>query len=116
RAAQGSVAFSHFPPSVHYHLSPHPFPTRRSSDLFMSHARAIRNEKAQAAREGREPRVAALLQSWGGAMIAYRKRLVDSPSYTLRSEEHTSELQSRENLVCHHLPAKQKYTKLLTSA
>lgn len=60
---------------------------RQIAEEFMSHARAIRNEKAQAAREGREPRVAALLQSWGGAMIAYRKRLVDSPSYTLNHEE-----------------------------
>src|SRR5690606_2164547 len=27
------------------------------------------------------------LQSWGGATIAYRKRLIDSPSYTLNHEE-----------------------------
>jgi len=27
------------------------------------------------------------LQSWGGATIAYRKRLADSPSYTLNHEE-----------------------------
>ncbi|MDF0678104.1 MAG: FAD-dependent oxidoreductase [Nitrosomonas sp.] len=60
---------------------------REIAEEFMNHARAIRSEKAQAAREGREPRVAALLQSWGGAMIAYRKRLIDSPSYTLNHEE-----------------------------
>ena len=28
-----------------------------------------------------------LLQSWGGATIAYRKRMIDSPSYTLNPEE-----------------------------
>jgi NAD(P)H-flavin reductase len=28
-----------------------------------------------------------LLQSWGGATIAYRKRMIDSPSYTLNHEE-----------------------------
>ena len=28
-----------------------------------------------------------LLQSWGGATIAYRRRLIDSPSYTLNHEE-----------------------------
>ena len=60
---------------------------REIAEEFMNHARAIRSEKAQAAREEREPRVAALLQSWGGAMIAYRKRLIDSPSYTLNHEE-----------------------------
>ncbi|SFU40289.1 NADPH-dependent glutamate synthase beta chain [Nitrosomonas eutropha] len=60
---------------------------REIAEEFMRHARAIRNEKAQAVQENREPRVAALLQSWGGAMVAYRKRLIDSPSYTLNHEE-----------------------------
>jgi NADPH-dependent glutamate synthase beta subunit-like oxidoreductase/NAD(P)H-flavin reductase len=54
---------------------------------FIAHARAIRAERGAAAREGREPRILQLLQSWGGATIAYRKRLVDSPSYTLNHEE-----------------------------
>ena len=38
-------------------------------------------------RDGREPRVVELLQGWGGVTIAYRRRLVDSPSYTLNHEE-----------------------------
>jgi NADPH-dependent glutamate synthase beta subunit-like oxidoreductase/NAD(P)H-flavin reductase len=54
---------------------------------FLTHARAIRSERAQAAREGREPRLIELLDSWGGVTIAYRRRLVDSPSYTLNHEE-----------------------------
>ena len=29
----------------------------------------------------------SLLKSWGGATIAYRRRMVDSPSYTLNHEE-----------------------------
>jgi NADPH-dependent glutamate synthase beta subunit-like oxidoreductase/NAD(P)H-flavin reductase len=60
---------------------------RETADEFLAHARAIRAERAAAAQEGREPRVLQLLQSWGGATIAYRKRLVDSPSYTLNHEE-----------------------------
>ncbi|MGA0032469.1 MAG: FAD-dependent oxidoreductase [Burkholderiales bacterium] len=60
---------------------------REIADEFIAHARAIRAERAAAAKEGREPRVLQLLQSWGGATIAYRKRLVDSPSYTLNHEE-----------------------------
>jgi len=60
---------------------------REIAEAFMRHAQAIRDEKALAIEEDREPRVAALLQSWGGAMIAYRKRLIDSPSYTLNHEE-----------------------------
>ncbi|MGE0357566.1 MAG: FAD-dependent oxidoreductase [Burkholderiales bacterium] len=54
---------------------------------FMAHARAIREERAKAAAEGRAPRVLELLQSWGGATIAYRRRMIDSPSYTLNHEE-----------------------------
>ncbi|MCW5576606.1 MAG: FAD-dependent oxidoreductase [Burkholderiales bacterium] len=54
---------------------------------FIAHAQAIRAERMLARQEGREPRVLQLLQSWGGATIAYRKRLVDSPSYTLNHEE-----------------------------
>ncbi|MDL1866033.1 pyridine nucleotide-disulfide oxidoreductase [Betaproteobacteria bacterium PRO4] len=60
---------------------------REIAEEFIRHAQAIRSEKALAAQEGREPRVAALLQSWGGATLAYRKRLIDSPSYTLNHEE-----------------------------
>jgi NADPH-dependent glutamate synthase beta subunit-like oxidoreductase/NAD(P)H-flavin reductase len=54
---------------------------------YLTHARAVRDERATAAREGREPRVLELLQDWGGATIAYRRRLIDSPSYTLNHEE-----------------------------
>jgi len=60
---------------------------RGVADEFLSHARALRAERQQAAAEGREPRLAELLQSWGGATIAYRRRLIDSPSYTLNHEE-----------------------------
>jgi NADPH-dependent glutamate synthase beta subunit-like oxidoreductase/NAD(P)H-flavin reductase len=54
---------------------------------FLRHGRAIRAERAAAAREGRAPRILELLRSWGGSTIAYRKRLVDSPAYTLNHEE-----------------------------
>ncbi|MBM3394977.1 MAG: pyridine nucleotide-disulfide oxidoreductase [Betaproteobacteria bacterium] len=54
---------------------------------FIQHARAIRTERAAAAREGRPARVLELLQTWGGVTIAYRRRLIDSPSYTLNHEE-----------------------------
>ncbi|WP_025041969.1 FAD-dependent oxidoreductase [Nitrosospira briensis] len=57
------------------------------AEEFLSHARAIRAEREEAEKEGRAPRVLELLQSWGGATIAYRKRLIDSPSYTLNHEE-----------------------------
>ncbi len=58
-----------------------------AAEEYLTHALAIREERTRARTEGREPRVLELLQAWGGATIAYRKRLVDSPSYTLNHEE-----------------------------
>jgi NADPH-dependent glutamate synthase beta subunit-like oxidoreductase/NAD(P)H-flavin reductase len=60
---------------------------RETAEEFLGHARAIREERAAAARENRAPRLAALLTQWGGVTIAYRRRLIDAPSYTLNHEE-----------------------------
>ncbi len=54
---------------------------------FISHARAIRAERDTAAHQGRDPNLVALLNRWGGVTIAYRRRLIDAPSYTLNHEE-----------------------------
>jgi len=60
---------------------------RETAAEFLSHGRALRAERAAAAAEGREPNLLKLLDSWGGVTIAYRRRLIDSPSYTLNHEE-----------------------------
>ncbi|MFZ5524994.1 MAG: FAD-dependent oxidoreductase [Pseudomonadota bacterium] len=60
---------------------------RQVADEFLEHARAIEAERSSAAAAGREPRIIELLQGWGGVVIAYRKRLIDSPAYTLNHEE-----------------------------
>ncbi|MEA3194334.1 MAG: hypothetical protein QOD26_2667 [Betaproteobacteria bacterium] len=52
---------------------------RAIAQEFLKHAKALR-----AAAPGER---LALLKSWGGVTIAYRRRLVDSPSYTLNHEE-----------------------------
>src|SRR5687767_1804260 len=52
---------------------------REIAEDFIAHAKALR-----AARP--EDRL-SLLKSWGGATIAYRRRMIDSPSYTLNHEE-----------------------------
>ncbi len=57
------------------------------ADEFLSHEAAVRAAREAAARERRAPDLARLLDSWGGATIAYRRRLIDSPSYTLNHEE-----------------------------
>src|SRR5690606_41867296 len=79
----------------------HPFPTRRSSDL-------PQGGSSQTGRAGTETHTGA-----GGAEGRPRVRLAARPPHGEgcrhrgrpysrhgRSEEHTSELQSRENLVC----------------
>ena len=60
---------------------------REIADEFLAHARAIRAERAAARAEARPARILELLDAWGGSTIAYRRRLVDSPSYTLNHEE-----------------------------
>ena len=60
---------------------------REVADEFIAHARAIRAEREVAARENREPDIARLVNGWGGVSIVYRRRLIDSPSYTLNHEE-----------------------------
>ncbi|HEX4927070.1 MAG TPA: FAD-dependent oxidoreductase [Burkholderiales bacterium] len=52
---------------------------RGIAEEFLAHARALRVAKPAERRQ--------LLKAWGGSTIAYRRRLIDSPSYTLNHEE-----------------------------
>jgi NADPH-dependent glutamate synthase beta subunit-like oxidoreductase/NAD(P)H-flavin reductase len=52
------------------------------ADEFIAHAKQIRLERQKSS-----PNVAKLLQSWGGATLAYRRKLVEAPCYTLNHEE-----------------------------
>ncbi|HEU4924356.1 MAG TPA: FAD-dependent oxidoreductase, partial [Burkholderiales bacterium] len=52
---------------------------REIAEEFIAHAEALRAAKPSER--------LALLKSWGGAAIAYRRRMIDSPSYTLNHEE-----------------------------
>src|SRR6202035_4205809 len=56
-------------------------------DEYRSHGQAIRAERERAARAGEAPDFIALVRSWGGVTIAYRKRMIDSPAYRLNHEE-----------------------------
>lgn len=60
---------------------------REIADEFIAHARAIRAEREAAEREGREPGITELVNGWGGVALVYRRRLIESPSYTLNHEE-----------------------------
>src|SRR5207249_11003875 len=93
-------------PSHADHLHPHSFPTRRSSDLG---PRSTRRPSTRASRRSRRPRritrSAVGCCRTGGAPTTWRKGTCRRPS---RSEEHTSELQSRFDLVCRLLLEKKK--------
>jgi NADPH-dependent glutamate synthase beta subunit-like oxidoreductase/NAD(P)H-flavin reductase len=52
---------------------------RAIAEEFIAHAKALRAAKP-------EERL-GLLKAWGGATLAYRRKLVESPSYTLNHEE-----------------------------
>jgi len=54
---------------------------------FLSHAAILQAERDTARRERREPNLMGLLEGWGGATVVYRRKLTDSPSYTLNHEE-----------------------------
>jgi NADPH-dependent glutamate synthase beta subunit-like oxidoreductase/NAD(P)H-flavin reductase len=60
---------------------------RDIAEEFITHGRALRAERDAALREDRAPCFAKLIDSWGGVTIAYRRRLIDAPSYTLNHEE-----------------------------
>lgn len=66
---------------------------REIAEEFLTHAKALRAEDAAAAAEGRSPNHYKLLNEWGGSTIAYRRRLIDAPSYTLNHEEVTKALE-----------------------
>jgi NADPH-dependent glutamate synthase beta subunit-like oxidoreductase/NAD(P)H-flavin reductase len=70
----------------------------------LGHARELRAEKKCAEAEGREPQVQALLESWGGVTLVYRKGLADSPAYRLNHEEVIKSLEEGVRYVEHMSP------------
>src|SRR5205809_3451161 len=81
--------------SYHHHRDLHSFPTRRSSDLF----------------RGKD-----VPDKWkviDGALVVSPKNGKRAVENLPRSEEHTSELQSRLHLVCRLLLEKKKHQTLL---
>ena len=73
------------------------------ADVFLTHGRALRAEREAARREGRNPRLVELLQSWGGSTIVYRRHLTDSPSYR-NFEELNKAFEEGIGLVENHSP------------
>src|SRR5690606_41359640 len=87
-----------------------PFPTRRSSDLVPN----MPLEDVPVGGEEDSLEIKKVGEQKTGARdhldIATERSWVDfERGAKVRSEEHTSELQSRENLVCRLLPEKKKH-------
>src|SRR5690606_39591437 len=100
----------------HSHItSLHSFPTRRSSDLLITHYKRFKDCQSllhdfySTSREGLQEKLGPVLFQFPPNMFFTEEMLFGiiealDPSFLnvveFRSEEHTSELQSRENLVC----------------
>lgn len=56
---------------------------------FLIHGREVRAERTRAAEVGETPDFNPLLAKWGGVMVAYRRKMQESPAYTLNHEEIT---------------------------
>src|SRR5207249_9019766 len=108
--------FSSFGYAYADHRDLHSFPTRRSSDLTSSKGAAIRAPKTAAIRSrnaGAGGNTRAVLPSLLREKRTSRRVRARPMSMSLtlrhsRSEEHTSELQSRFDLVCRLLLEKKK--------
>src|SRR5690606_41346655 len=89
----------------------HSFPTRRSSDLSRPLSRSPTRAGSCPRERGRTPRTFLRMRAPSSPRLfasAPSRSSVSSPPTVRRSEEHTSELQSRENLVCRLLLEKKK--------
>src|SRR5690606_41521121 len=78
---------------------PHPFPTRRSSDLRNRFVEPVRIRSGQAFWQENAAVLAEVEREYG-VPAAIIVAIIGVETIYGRSEEHTSELQSRENLVC----------------
>src|SRR5207249_7905345 len=93
------------------HPALHSFPTRRSSDL----RRSVQGDGRQRVAEGDRARVHEPVsgqylgqEGFGLALAVDTHEAVTLIAAAVRSEEHTSELQSRFDLVCRLLLEKKK--------
>src|SRR5438874_840213 len=91
---------------------PHSFPTRRSSDLKIGRAPELRSARERDPEAGAESGGDGARGNGRRGTPADRERKdrQGDGGKGARSEEHTSELQSRRDLVCRLLLEKKKYS------
>ncbi|MFN3235300.1 MAG: FAD-dependent oxidoreductase [Gammaproteobacteria bacterium] len=56
-------------------------------DEFLSHGRAVKQERARATKANETPDFIRLIRDWGGVTIAYRRNMNESPAYVNNYEE-----------------------------
>jgi NADPH-dependent glutamate synthase beta subunit-like oxidoreductase/NAD(P)H-flavin reductase len=54
---------------------------------FLTHAVLVKEERALAEKENRQPNFLSLIRNWGGVTVAYRRLLRESPAYLRNHEE-----------------------------
>src|SRR5687768_18617273 len=91
------------------HRDLHSFPTRRSSDLAPDSHRSLQAQAPSCRYRARGLRLERGCS--GRAAVRARAPRLDRGGEEARSEEHTSELQSRLHLVCRLLLEKKKKTQ-----
>src|SRR5690606_40029235 len=107
-------------PALRYRDGPdralHSFPTRRSSDLSFGRSATFWPNRRSTARDTERPGRDCAGKAFARASVGSSGSCGRTASLLprgqvecLRSEEHTSELQSRENLVCRLLLEKKNY-------
>ncbi|MFA7431858.1 MAG: pyridine nucleotide-disulfide oxidoreductase, partial [Rhodospirillaceae bacterium] len=74
------------------------------AEEFLVHGRAVREERAAAAREGRAARLRSLCDAWGGVRVVYRRGLIDSPAYRNNPEEVHKALEEGITFTEHRAP------------
>src|SRR5690606_39928469 len=93
-----------------HHRSLPPFPTRRSSDLILEAIGKAGYSAGDDILLGLDVASSEFFDNGKYSLVGENKRLTSEQfvDFLARSEEHTSELQSRENLVCRLLLEKKK--------
>jgi NADPH-dependent glutamate synthase beta subunit-like oxidoreductase/NAD(P)H-flavin reductase len=62
-------------------------PSKEILAEYLRHGHAVREERAAAKREQRQPDFIKLIREWGGVTIAYRRSMQESPAYINNHEE-----------------------------
>lgn len=61
--------------------------SKEALDEFLTHGKAVRDERTRAKLHHQKPDFIKLIRAWGGVTIVYRRNMQESPAYTHNHEE-----------------------------